>query len=81
MLVVISGSNQEMPVIDVMLAHDDREPDKLNAFFCPYCHNPQPLLQFMGRIISITAGHAPLRLPIIKRCSNCKRNYSFNGVA
>lgn len=80
MLVVIQGSSQEMQTIDVVLMHDIREPDKLNAFFCPYCHNPQPLIQFKGHIVSITPGGGTLRMPIVKRCSNCKRNYSFNGV-
>ena len=66
-----------VPLIDVIISVDDDNPDNLNAFFCPYCRNPQPLLQFKGKIISITPGGAPIRLPLIKRCTNCKRNYSF----
>ncbi len=69
-----------MEIIDVIIALDQNNPDNLNAFFCPYDRNPQPLLQYQGKIISITPGHAPLRLPIIKRCGNCKRNYSFNSI-
>ena len=69
-----------MSVIDVIITSDSEHPDNLNAFFCPYDRNPQPLLQYMGKILSITPGHAPLKLPVIKRCPNCKRNYSFNSI-
>lgn len=75
------GEKVEVPVIDVVIVQDLTAPDQLNAFFCPYCHNPQPLLQFMGRITSITPGHAPIKLPIVKRCVKCKHNYAFNGMA
>jgi hypothetical protein len=80
MLVVISGQKIDIALIDVIISNDDENPDNLNAFFCPYCRNPQPLLQYMGKIISITPGHAPIGLPLIKRCTNCKRNYCFNGI-
>jgi hypothetical protein len=69
-----------VPLIDVIIADDTDNPENLNAFFCPYCRNPQPLLQYQGKIISITPGHGPLRMPIIKRCSQCKKNYSFNAI-
>jgi hypothetical protein len=69
-----------LSVIDVIIGIDEEDSENLNAFFCPYCHNQQPLLQYQGKIISITPGHAPIRLPLIKRCSGCKRNYSFNSI-
>ena len=80
MQVTIAGNSVEIRLIDVIIGQEEEDPTSLHAFFCPYCRNPQPLLQYMGKIISLTPGHAPLKLPLIKRCSNCKRNYSFNGV-
>lgn len=80
MIVLIQGQSVSVPLIDVIISDDNDNPDNLNAFFCPYCRNPQPLLQYMGKIISITPGHAPIKLPLIKRCTNCKRNYSFNSI-
>ena len=80
MQVIINDTKIDIRLIDVIIGEEDDNPDKLNAFFCPGCRNPQPLLQYMGKIISLTPGHAPLKLPLIKRCSNCKRNYSFNGI-
>ena len=80
MKVIISGEEIEIRLIDVIIGQEEEDVNQLHAFFCPNCRNPQPLLQYMGKIISLTPGHAPVALPLIKRCSNCKRNYSFNGI-
>ena len=69
---------REVPVIDVTLVSIDSQ--RLSGFWCPYCHNPRPLLQFIGQIVSITEGGPQLGFPIVKRCDNCKRNYCFRGI-
>lgn len=75
--VIIAGTPVHLSLIDIMIAPDLEHPDNLNAFFCPYCRNPQPLFQFQGRVVLVAPGHAPIKMPIIKRCSNCKRNYAL----
>lgn len=69
-------------VIDVVLMEDNENPEHLYSFYCPLCNDPnrKALLQHMGKVILIAPGHAPLKMPIIKRCVKCKHNFSFNVI-
>lgn len=82
MRAIVSGVIKDVQVTSVILSHDltDTSGDHLYMFRCIRCGSP--ILQYMGFVVQILPGLAPVNLPIIIRCRNssCKHYYSFQTI-
>lgn len=81
MLVDVRGEKKQLRVTTVVIeqVQTDAQSMKLNMFFCFNCQNP--ILQYSGDVASIIPGYVKTEYPIFTMCKNCKKLYSFTGVA
>jgi uncharacterized protein with PIN domain len=80
MLVNIRGESKQIKVTSVILERDVNEDElTLSMFFCNRCQNP--VAQHTGEVINILPGLTPNPFPVLQLCKNCRRIYSFQGVA
>lgn len=81
MKVNIRGENKQLRVTTVVIEQsmENEQEMKLSMFFCYNCQNP--ILQYGGNIASLIPGYVKTDYPILTMCKNCKKLYSFTGVA
>lgn len=78
MRVSIRGQIKDLTVTTITLEQDPDNPINLVLLKCLVCG--ETLGQHQGRVMRVFPGAAPVSLPFIVQCRQCKRRYIITSI-